>query len=277
MAPTVTFNMANMNLDARDALLSHRPDWLKAKLLQCPAIKMHYELTGSTHPSLVDKNLALSKKHEELKLPAINATQKEKPLSAVRESSGPFPFTTAQLIGTKSTRGNWKLEKYGGYPINSRGQIGGWALPQSQTYRFSRHMNRSANNNGIETNRSPSPGGESTGVKAPLLRPSEPLTPIEETSRPAEPGSDEQEVTVRAISPEAANQSQSITSLVDDWDVEDETWLDRVISGVIQKSVLSIVEDEKKEPLRKRMVKGIRKLRKAARNIFLCRGPTPRD
>merc|ERR1712038_1693773 len=156
-----------------DALLSHRPDWLKAKLLQCPAIKMHYELTGSTHPSLEDKNLALSKKHEELKLPAINATQKKNPLSAVRESSSPFPVTTAQLIGWKSTRDNCKLEKYGRCPINSRGQIGGWALPQmsgttgtrgqTSSFSFSRHINTSSNNNGSMI-RSPSPAGETEKV-----------------------------------------------------------------------------------------------------------------
>merc|ERR1711994_155228 len=114
-----------MTIEALDAMLSHRPEWLLTKLKQRPfVVKMHNELTGSTHPSLEDKNLALCKKYEELKLPAINATQKKKPLSAVRKSSDPFPVTTAQLIGWKSTRDNWKLEKYGRYPINSRGQIG---------------------------------------------------------------------------------------------------------------------------------------------------------
>jgi len=88
---------------------------------------MHFELTGDTHPNLEDKNLKIAKKHEELKLPLIDPHQK-KPLSAIRTSENPFPRKTSQLIGWKSTDSDWKLEKYGRYLTNSRGQIGIYKL-----------------------------------------------------------------------------------------------------------------------------------------------------
>jgi len=52
------------------------------------------------------------------KLPAI----REK--VALVENREPFPETSSSLIGWKSTNPAWRLEKYGRYAPNARGQIG---------------------------------------------------------------------------------------------------------------------------------------------------------
>ena len=49
------------------------------------------------------------------KTPAAEATQVQKEK---------FPITTAQLIGWKSTKPEYQLEKYGRYAQNARGRIG---------------------------------------------------------------------------------------------------------------------------------------------------------
>ncbi len=55
------------------------------------------------------------------KLPPI---QQETIPTICEKPKKPFPITTGQLIGWKSTKKNWQLEKYGRYAPNARGRIG---------------------------------------------------------------------------------------------------------------------------------------------------------
>ena len=80
---------------------------------------MNCELTGKSFPATPDTKK--KEGNDNLKLPDINQTQNT---VQTQRPKSPFPVTTASLIGWKSTKDPWQLEKYGRYAPSSRGQIG---------------------------------------------------------------------------------------------------------------------------------------------------------